>query len=326
MKATAQAHSNTALIKYWGKYDEKLILPMNSNISMTVDSQTTRTTVEFSKDFEDDIVIINRRKAEGKEKIRVVNHLDLIRRIARIHEKAKVVSENDFPTAVGLASSASGFAALTVAACTAAGLDLDRKELSIIARQGSGSACRSIHGGYVEWIKGKKSEDSYAVQIADENYFDMRDIAVVVSTGERPMSTREAMRVSMKTSPLFKTRLELVDSMLEKVKKGILERDFTLIGKTAEADAILMHAVMMTTEPHLFYWESKTLELLKKIMSWRNDGLECYFTIDTGPNIHIFSLPENVEEIKSRMKEEGVTDFFVSKPGGDAKLIEKHLF
>ena len=326
MKATAQAHSNTALIKYWGKYDEKLILPMNSNISMTVDSQTTRTTVEFSKDFEDDIVIINRRKAEGKEKIRVVNHLDLIRRIARIHEKAKVVSENDFPTAVGLASSASGFAALTVAACTAAGLNLDRKELSIIARQGSGSACRSIHGGYVEWIKGKKSEDSYAVQIADENYFDMRDIAVVVSTGERPMSTREAMRVSMKTSPLFKTRLELVDSMLEKVKKGILERDFTLIGKTAEADAILMHAVMMTTEPHLFYWEPKTLELLKKIMSWRNDGLECYFTIDTGPNIHIFSLPENVEEIKSRMKEEGVTDFFVSKPGGDAKLIEKHLF
>ena len=178
----------------------------------------------------------------------------------------------------------------------------------------------------MEWIKGKKSEDSYAVQIADENYFDMRDIAVVVSTGERPMSTREAMRVSMKTSPLFKTRLELVDSMLEKVKKGILERDFTLIGKTAEADAILMHAVMMTTEPHLFYWEPKTLELLKKIMSWRNDGLECYFTIDTGPNIHIFSLPENVEEIKSRMKEEGVTDFFVSKPGGDAKLIEKHLF
>jgi len=326
MKATAQAHSNTALIKYWGKYDEKLILPMNSNISMTVDSQTTRTTVEFSKDFEDDIVIINRRKAEGKEKIRVVNHLDLIRRIARIHEKAKVVSENDFPTAVGLASSASGFAALTVAACTAAGLNLDRKELSIIARQGSGSACRSIYGGYVKWIKGKKSEDSYAVQIADENYFDMRDIAVVVFTGERPMSTREAMRVSMKTSPLFKTRLELVDPMLEKVKKGILERDFTLIGKTAEADAILMHAVMMTTEPHLFYWEPKTLELLKKIMSWRNDGLECYFTIDTGPNIHIFSLPENVEEIKSRMKEEGVTDFFVSKPGGDAKLIEKHLF
>lgn len=326
MKATAQAHSNTALIKYWGKYDEKLILPMNSNISMTVDSQTTRTTVEFSKDFEDDIVIINRRKAEGKEKIRVVNHLDLIRRIARIHEKAKVVSENDFPTAVGLASSASGFAALTVAACTAAGLNLDRKELSIIARQGSGSACRSIYGGYVEWIKGKKSEDSYAVQIADENYFDMRDIAVVVFTGERPMPTREAMRVSMKTSPLFKTRLELVDPMLEKVKKGILERDFTLIGKTAEADAILMHAVMMTTEPHLFYWEPKTLELLKKIMSWRNDGLECYFTIDTGPNIHIFSLPENVEEIKSRMKEEGVTDFFVSKPGGDAKLIEKHLF
>ncbi len=327
MKATAIANSNTALIKYWGKYDEELILPMNSNISMTVDSQNTITTVEFSRDFEDDIVFINDEKAEGVPRKRVIKHLNLIRSIARIDEKAKVSSKNNFPTAAGLASSASGFAALTVAACAAAGLDLDKKELSIISRQGSGSSCRSIYGGYVEWVKGKRSEDSYAIQIADENYFDMRDIALVIATGERPMSTRDAMRLSIKTSPIYNTRLSVVDNMLEKIKKGIKDKDFTLIGKTAESDAILMHAVMMTTEPHLFYWEPKTLEMIKRIIQWRKDGLECYFTIDTGANMHIFSLPENVPEIKSRLREiEGIKDFFVSKPGGDAKLIKEHLF
>ncbi len=325
MKATCRANSNTALIKYWGKADEKLILPMNSNLSMTVDSQNTVTTVEFSKDFGGDTVLIDG-KSDEKEVGKVAGHLDLIRGMAGIKEKAKVVSQNNFPKAVGLASSASGFAALTVAACAAAGLELDEKQLSIITRQGSGSSCRSIHGGYVEWLKGKRSEDSYAVQIADERHFDMRDIAVVISTGERPIATREAMPLSIKTSPVFPARINAVDDMLRKVKKGILERDFTLVGSTAESDAILMHAVMMTTEPHLFYWEPRTLELIKKVMKWRKDGLECYFTIDTGPNVHIFSLPETEKEVLSRLREAGFRDFFVSKPGGGAELLNKHLF
>ncbi len=326
MKATSTANSNTAFIKYWGKYDEKLILPMNNNLSLTIDSQNTITTVEFSRDFPSDEVFMNKEKAGEKEAGKVSRHLDLIRGVAGITEKAKVVTENNFPTGAGLASSASGFAALTVAACAAAGMELDKKQLSIISRQGSGSSCRSIYGGYVEWLSGKRSEDSYAVQIADERHFDIRDIAVVVSTGERPMSTREAMPLSIKTSPIYNTRIGLVPSMLEKVRKAILERDFHTLGKTAESDAILMHAVMMTTEPHLFYWEPRTLELIKRMIKWRDGGLDLYFTVDTGPNVHIFSLPENVNEITTRLKESGFGDFFVSKPGGGAELVNRHLF
>ena len=326
MKATSIANSNTAFIKYWGKYNEELIIPMNSNMSLTVDSQNTVTTVEFSGDYKEDEVILNSSRAEGKERERVTRHLDLVRGLAKIRDRAKVVSKNNFPTAAGLASSASGFAALTVAACAAAGLNLDKKRLSIIARQGSGSSCRSIYGGYVQWLKGKTSDDSYAVQIADENYFDIRDIAVVVSTGERAISSREGMRLSIKTSPIYQARLGVVEGMLEKVKKAILARDFRTLGSTAEADAILMHSVMMTTEPHLFYWEPKTLELLKKIMKWRSEGLECYFTVDTGPNVHIFCLPDKEKEILSRLKEEGFRNFFASKPGGGAELLKKHLF
>ncbi|MBW1839899.1 MAG: diphosphomevalonate decarboxylase [Deltaproteobacteria bacterium] len=326
MKATSIANSNTAFIKYWGKYDEKLILPMNNNLSLTVDSQNTTTTVEFSKDLSEDQVFLNKEKAEGKPRDRVVKHLDLIRGIANITDKAKVMTENNFPTAVGLASSASGFAALTVAACNAAGLELDKKQLSIISRQGSGSSCRSIYGGYVEWLSAKDSDNSYAVQLADENHFDIRDIAVVISTGKRPMGTREAMPLSIKTSPIYNARKEQVPKMIEIVKKAIAEKDFSLLGKTAESDAILMHAVMMTTEPHLFYWEPKTLELMKKVAKWRDGGLECYFTVDTGPNMHIFCLPENVSEIESRLKENGFNDFFISKPGGGADLVNEHLF
>ncbi len=327
MKSTAIANSNTAMIKYWGKYDEKLILPMNSNISMTVDSQNTTTTVEFSKELKEDAVLINGKEQDGKPRERVSRHLDLIRNIAKIDLKAKVMSENNFPTAVGLASSASGFAALTLAACSAAGLELDKKQLSIISRQGSGSSCRSIYGGYVEWMKSEKSEDSYAVQIADENHLDIRDIAVVISTRKRKIPTREGMRLSMSTSPLYNARLKVVDESLKKVREAIKNKDFTTIGKTAEADCLMMHAVAMTTDPALIYWEPKTLEVMEKVYQWRDEGLECYFTIDTGANMHIFCLPGSADEIVKRVKEiPGIMDVFVSKPGGEAKLINNHLF
>jgi diphosphomevalonate decarboxylase len=327
MKSTAIANSNTALIKYWGKYDEDLILPMNSNLSMTVDSQHTTTTVDFQPELERDEVFLNGEKAEGRESDRVVRHLDLIRGMAATSEKARVMSENSFPTAAGLASSASGFAALTVAGCAAAGLDLDQRQLSILSRRGSGSSCRSIYGGYVEWVKGRTDQESYAVQVADEGHFDLRDIAVVIAEGERPMPTREAMKVSIGTSPLFQTRLSLVEGMLAKAKKGILERDFSLVGSTAETDAILMHSVMMATQPPLFYWEPKTLEVMKKVIGWRASGLECYFTVDTGANMHIFCLPEGEKELIGRLNDiGGIKGHFASKPGRGARLVKSHLF
>ena len=180
MKRTAIAPTNIAFIKYWGRKDEALRLPTNGSVSMNLSNLSTTTTVEFDQKYFKDEVIINGVQDE-KESLRVIKHLDRIRNLAHISEKAKIVSHNNFPSATGLSSSASGFAALTVAASAASGLKLGEKELSILARQGSGSACRSIPGGFVEWIDGDTSETSYAVSIFPAGYWDIADIVAIVS-------------------------------------------------------------------------------------------------------------------------------------------------
>ncbi|MBU0530693.1 MAG: diphosphomevalonate decarboxylase, partial [Nanoarchaeota archaeon] len=177
MKASAVANANIALVKYWGKRDKKLMLPNNGSISMTVDGMNTHTTVEFDSKYEKDIVIINGEELQDEDTFK---HIDLIREKAGIQDKAKVVSNNNFPTAAGLASSASGLAALSVAGAKAAGLDLDKKELSMLARRGSGSASRSVYSGFVEWHRGEKDDgtDSYAEQIAPQDHWDFRMVTV----------------------------------------------------------------------------------------------------------------------------------------------------
>ncbi|MBI4167975.1 MAG: diphosphomevalonate decarboxylase [Candidatus Aenigmarchaeota archaeon] len=327
MKSTAVANSNTALVKYWGKYNEKLILPMNGSISLTVDKLSTTTTVEFSGDYDNDIVELNGKKAEGKEASRVIEHLDLIRKLAKSTPKAKVVSKNNFLTAAGLASSASGFAALTVAGCDAVGLELNKKELSIIARQGSGSSCRSIFGGYVEWIAAKSSEKSYAKQIAGENYFDIRDIAVVVEAAKRRYTTRESMQATVKTCPFYGSWLKAVKKDLASVRRSILEKDFTMIGKVAELNSLMMHAIALTTTPTILNWSPGTISLMHAVQDWRMEGLECYYTIDTGAHVHILSLPENSREIIKRVKLiNDVIDVIENRPGKGAEIVSKHLF
>jgi len=327
MKATAITHSNIALIKYWGKYNPKLSLPMNGSISMTLDNLKTVTTVEFSDDFKEDKIEINDKAVDKKSEERIVAHLDRIRKLAKIKSKAKMASKNNFPTATGLASSASGFSALTIAACNAVGLNLDGKQLSIISRQGSGSACRSIFGGFVEWLPAKRSEDSYAVQIVDENYFDLRDVIAIVSSAEKKVSSAAGMMETVKTSPIYKTRLKIVKNSLKGMKRAILGKSFTKLGKMAEFDCLLMHACMLTTRPPLIYWSPATIDIIHAIEGWRKDGLEAYYTIDAGPNVHILALSESVREIEKRLKDiSGVIDIIQNKPGGGAKTTGEHLF
>src|SRR3989344_7431396 len=172
MKATAVAPSNIAFIKYWGKKNEELKLPANGSISMNLSNLLTTTTVEFNSEFKEDSVIINN-TIDIKKSSRVIKYLDLIRKKANQFQKAKVVSVNNFPEETGLSSSSSGFAALTLAATKAAGLSLSEKELSIFARQGSGSACRSIPDGFVEWLDGAASETLHTVSIFPHSYFDI---------------------------------------------------------------------------------------------------------------------------------------------------------
>ena len=206
-KVTAIAPSNIAFTKYWGKKDEILRLPIHGSISMTLSNLLTSTTVEFSKEFKKDEVIINGEVEEG-ETSRVINHLDRIRKLAGINLFAKVISNNNFPTGTGLASSASGFAALTLAASKAAGLNLSEKELSILARQGSGSACRSIPSGFVEWLDGNTSETSYAVQIFPPNYWAIADVVVILSQGKKEVSSTLGQQSAF-SSPFMKVRISI---------------------------------------------------------------------------------------------------------------------
>ena len=206
MKKTAIAPTNIAFIKYWGRKDEVLRLPTNGSVSMNLSGLSTTTTVEFDKKYSKDEVIINGFQNE-KESLRVTKHLDRIRNLAHISEKAKVVSNNNFPSATGLSSSASGFAALSVAGSSAAGLKLDTKELSILARQGSGSACRSIPDGFVEWIDGDISETSYAKSIFPADYWDIVDIVTIVSDEKKDVLSSEGQRL-VGTSPFMPTRLK----------------------------------------------------------------------------------------------------------------------
>jgi len=326
MKASATANSNIAFVKYWGKSDAKLFLPTNPSISMTMDALRTHTTIEFSREHKNEI-ILNDVAQTGKSLEKITAHIERIKSLAKCELPYKMMSDNNFPTAAGLASSASGFAALTIAASSALGLDLDGRQLSIISRQGSGSSCRSIFGGYVEWLEGNSSETSYANQIADENHLDIRNVIAIVDADEKKISSRAGMATTIATCPLHKARLEAVKQTYNDVREGILERDFTKIGKASEFDMLIMHATMMTTRPALIYWAPGTVSILHAVDDWRAEGLEAYCTIDAGPNVHVLTLPEHEREVEKRLREiHGVRDILKTRPGSAATVVKEEQF
>jgi diphosphomevalonate decarboxylase len=326
-KSTAIAYTNTALIKYWGKLNEELIIPMNNSISVTNDTLKTTTTIEFSDEYKSDLFLLNGQKATGNIKQKVINHLDYIRSLSSTKVKAKVMSENNFPTSAGLASSASGFAALTVAVCDALELGKNDQELSRISRRGSGSSCRSIFGGYVEWLKEDEQGDSSAIQLADEKWFEISNIVVVLNSEKRKINTRDAMKLSKETSPVYKTRVRNINQQLDIIRKSIKEKDFTLLGRTAEMDCLNMHFTAMTSNPSLVFWTPDTLALMKAVVEMREQDIEAYYTIDTGANIHVLTLPKNESKVMKRLEEiENIEQIFQTKPGPGAQAVAKHLF
>lgn len=325
MKSTAVAPSNIAFIKYWGKKDEVLRLPENGSISMCLSEMTTTTTVEFSEKYKEDEVIINNQKEE-LEGSKAVKHLDLIRKRAGITTKAKVVTNNNFPTGTGLSSSASGFAALTMAAANAAGLKLSEKELSIIARQGSGSACRSIPNGFVEWLDGDNSNTSYAQSIHPSEYWDIVDVVTVVSTGKKDVPTSAGQKLAV-SSPFFQIRKSHMKNKVKLCKELLAKKDFTKFGELIEAEALEMHAIMLTSTPSLIYWTPGTLQIMKLTKKWRQEGLEVYFTINTGQDIHLIVQSTDVDKLQKELKElDFVKNIIVNHSAKGAYLIQKHLF
>ena len=324
MKVTAVAPSNIAFIKYWGKKDEVLRLPENGSISMNLSNLLTTTTVEFNPKLKEDSIEINGIK-EKNEGSRAIKHLDLIRKIAKINIKAKVVTQNNFPTGTGLSSSASGFAALTLAGAKAAGLNLTEKELSILARQGSGSACRSIPDGFVEWLDGDTSDTSYGVSIYPESYWDIVDVVAVVSKDKKEVSTTEGQK-SAGTSPFFSTRLTKINERIKLIKKHMKEKNFQKFGELIEAEALELHAIMLTSSPSLIYWLPGTLKVMHAVKRWRQEGLEVYFTMNTGQDIHLICQRKNVKKLVGKTNEvSDVQNTIINYPSKGARLVREHL-
>jgi diphosphomevalonate decarboxylase len=325
MKASAVAPSNIAFIKYWGKKDEVLRLPENGSISMNLSNLLSTTTVEFSPSYKEDSIIINGVQ-EANEGSRAIKHLDRIRELAKITDKAKVVTTNNFPTGTGLSSSASGFAALTLAGAKAAGLNLLEKELSILARQGSGSACRSIPDGFVEWLDGNTSESSYAVSIFPPDYWEIVDVVAVVSKNKKEVSTTEGQKL-VNSSPFFPVRLANIKGKIELMKKYLREKNFSTFGELLESEALELHAIMLTSRPSLIYLLPGSLKIMHLVKKWRADGLEVYFTVNTGQDIHLICRKKDAETVVKKLSGiEEVLKTIINDPSKGARLVSDHLF
>ncbi|MCX8197322.1 MAG: diphosphomevalonate decarboxylase [Candidatus Micrarchaeota archaeon] len=328
MQACWQATPNIAVIKYWGKRDDRLNLPTNSSISVTMDdSLKTVTTVRFGKDLLEDRLILNGKEANPEELGRAVRVLDAVRKAAKIKYKAEVISENNFPTAAGIASSASGFAALACAAADAAGLDATTKQLSIFARLGSGSAARSVIGGFVEWKAGKKKDgsDSYAVQIAPASHWpSLRNIVAIVNPEKKEIGSAKAMQITAKTSPLYPARLKMLPKAAEMMKDAIRRKDLEKFLELTMRESSNLHAVMLDSFPPIIYLNDISRRIMRQVHEFNlQKGKICAgYTFDAGPNAHIYTEEKYQKEIEAIISEiPGVLKTIVCRPGDGPKKL-----
>ena len=319
--ATSLAHPNIAFIKYWGNRDAALRLPVNGSISMNLDGLFTRTVVSFQPSLGVDELIINGHEVNGKGLERVSFILELVRQAAGLGWKAEVVSENNFPTGAGIASSAAAFAALALASVSAAGLDWSEAAVSRLARLGSGSASRSIPAGFVEWKMGADDLDSYAVSIAPPEHWALADCVAVVSAGHKATGSTEGHALAP-SSPLQAARVADAPRRLDLCRRAILERDFDTLAAVIEHDSDIMHAVMMTSQPALFYWKPATLAVMEAVREWRASGLPVAYTIDAGPNVHVICTQAVCAQVSDLIRDlPGVSTVLVAKAGPAARLL-----
>lgn len=283
--ATAIAHPNIALIKYWGKRDENLFLPYNSSLSVSLDQFKTETKLSI---VDEDEVIFNGVKLDinNKKAQRIIDFLDLIR---PSNIKLRVETVNDFPTSAGFASSASGFAALTKAVNALFNLNLSNKDLSILARLGSVSAARSIESGFVSLVKGVRDDgmDCYAQTIESDMNISIKTIEI--SGNEKLIDSRDGMKITVDTSPLYKFWPQIAEEHYNVALHAIKNNDFKTLGEIAELNCLLMHSSAMMSSPVVDYLLPQTREVMQKVQMERRNGIEAYFTIDAGPNVKVIT-------------------------------------
>ena len=316
MKATARAHTNIALVKYWGKKNPKLMLPQTDSLSLTLDRFYTTTTVKFDPTLTTDEIQIDGQVAKPKVAKRVSDFLTLVRDRYQVKDFAKVTSVNNVPMAAGLASSASAFAALAAAATWATGNHPDRRELSRLARMGSGSATRSIFGGLVQWHAGVDDATSFAEPIAETVNFGLEMMAILLDTREKKVSSRGGMQHVVETSPYYPAWREVVKEDMMKIKVAIAKQDVNEIGHIAQTNALRMHALNLAADPGFTYFNAQTLAAMATIDHLRESGVNCYYTMDAGPNVKVIYDQADRETIFNTLAAQFWADHLaVAKPG-----------
>jgi diphosphomevalonate decarboxylase len=321
-KARARAGANFALVKYWGKADERLNVPAVGSISITLDALYTETQVELVPGLAtDELVLDGKRRDADVAKISAC--VDLLRRAAGVETRVRVTSRNNFPTGAGLASSASGFAALVRAAEAAFGLELTPRERSIIARQGSGSAARSIFGGFVEMRAGSLPDgsDSFAEPLLDAGEWPLEVVIAVTSTAEKAVGSRSGMTRSAGSSLYYPAWVAGQPADLEAARAAIRARDFAALADVAEHNCLKMHAAALAARPPLVYWNGATVECLHAVRALRARGVPVLFTIDAGPQLKAVCAPGARAAVERALREvAGVVDVLTSALGPGAEL------
>ncbi|PQF22835.1 diphosphomevalonate decarboxylase [Enterococcus mundtii] len=304
LSGKARAYTNIALIKYWGKKNEELILPMNNSLSLTLDAFYTETEVIFSDTFTDDLFYLDHELQTEAATKKISRFLDLVRIQANTNKRAKVISHNFVPTAAGLASSASGLAALAGACNEALGLNLDEQALSRLARRGSGSACRSIFGGFVEWEKGHDDQTSYAQQIPSNGFEEeLAMVFVLINDQQKDVSSRDGMRRTVETSHFYQGWLDSVETDLMELKQAIAEKSFQTVGEVMERNGLKMHGTTLAANPPFTYWSPDSLKAMQAVRELRASGIPCYFTMDAGPNVKVLVEKKNQTAVQAKFIE-----------------------
>ena len=319
MKASAIAHPIQGLIKYHGLADPVLRLPYHDSISVCTAPLTTRTTIEFGA-HPHDAAVVDGRPATGHDMERILAVVDPIRARAGVRERFRIASVNDFPSNIGLGASASGFAALAMAASHAAGLNASLEDVSRFARRGAGSATRSVTGGFSKWKMGLTDDDSYAVQIAGEDL----PMGIVVALVPAFKQTEDAHREVL-TSPFFHARLAEIPRLIAEMELAIRRRDIGAICALAERDTLMLHGITMTGAGEMVLWQPDTLRVILAVRKLRDAGVPAFFSIDTGATVYVNTFPDRADEVR-RAIEELAIEAIPCRVGGPARLSEDHLF
>ncbi len=317
MEATAIAHPNIALVKYWGKRDRRLNLPAVPSLSITLAPFETRTTVTWG--CNEDHFEVNDEIVTGTGATRLAQFLDLV---DAHRPPVAISSHNNFPTAAGLASSSSAFAALALAATQAAGQAMSKRQLSVLARQGSGSACRSLWGGWVVWNAGTLPDgsDSHGQPLAPLDHWDLRVVVAIVSSEKKETPSREGMLRTEATSPLYPGWVTSAAQDLSEAIEAVQARDLEHLGAVVERSSMKMHGTMLSADPPIRYWKASSVAVLDAVKDLRTQGIPAWATMDAGPNVKVLTTAEHSADIATRLDEiTGRTQ--ILHIGDDARLV-----